>query len=172
MNNNDIYTYRLMKTEEANYVYDIILQVFHKHVAPAYSEEGVKTFLSMLSPEFLKVMTPEQFTIVAEQNGQICGTSSIINKSHIALLFEKSEMQAEGVGNSLIQFAAHECLENNPDVKSITVSSSPNSLTFYQNVGFAITEEEKNEQGMRCIPMEKRFPNIVDKNKLENGNKN
>ena len=102
MNNNDLYTYRLMKTEEANYVYDIILQVFHKHVAPAYSKEGAKTFLSMLSPEFLKVMTPEQFTIVAEQNGQICGTLSTINKSHIALLFVKSEMQGEGVGKSLI----------------------------------------------------------------------
>jgi len=39
MNNTDIYTYRIIKTEEANYVYDIILQVFHKHVVPAYSEE-------------------------------------------------------------------------------------------------------------------------------------
>ena len=77
MNNNDIYIYRLMKTEEANYVCDIILQIFHKHVAPAYSEEGIKTFLSMLSPDFLKVMTPEQFTIVAEQNNKICGTLSI-----------------------------------------------------------------------------------------------
>ena len=157
MNNNDIYTYRLMKTEEANYVYDIILQVFHKHVAPAYSEEGIKTFLSMLSPEFLKVMTPEQFTIVAEQNGQICGTSSIINKSHIALLFVKSEMQGEGVGKNLIRFATHKCLENNPDVKSITASSSPNSLTFYRNFGFVITEEEKNEKGILCIPMKKKI---------------
>lgn len=49
MNNTDIYTYRLMKTEEANCVYDIILQVFHEHVAPAYSEEGIKSFFSMLS---------------------------------------------------------------------------------------------------------------------------
>ncbi|MCD4843527.1 MAG: GNAT family N-acetyltransferase [Methanosarcinales archaeon] len=146
-----------MKTEEANYLYDIILQVFHKHVAPAYSEEGIKTFLRMLSPEFLKIVTPEQFTIVAEQNDQIYGTLSIINKNHIALLFVKSEMQGEGIGKSLIQFATHKCLENNPDVKSITVSSSPNSLTFYQNFGFIIPEEEKNEKGMRIIPMEKKI---------------
>ncbi len=131
--------------------------MFHKHVAPAYSEEGVKTFLGMISPEFLKVMAPEQFTIVAEQNGQICGTLSIINKSHIVPLFVKSEMQGEGVGNSLIRFSTHECLENNPDVKSITVSSSPNSLTFYQSVGFAIAEEEKNEKGMQYIPIKKDF---------------
>jgi len=160
MDNTDIYTYRIMKTEEANYVYDIILQVFHKHVATAYSKEGIKTFLSMLSPEFLKVMTPEQFTIVAEENSQIYGTFSIINISHIALLFVKSEMQGEGIGKSLIQFATHKCLENNPDIKPITVSSSPNSLTFYQNFGFVITEEKKNEKGMQIIPMEKKFLNI------------
>ena len=157
MNNNDIYTYRFMETEEANYVYDIILQVFHKHVAPAYLEEGIKTFLGMLSPDFLKVMTPEQFTIVAEQNNKIYGTLSIINKSRIALLFVKSEMQGEGVGKSLIQFATQKCLENYPDMKSITVCSSPNSLTFYKNYGFVITEEEKNENGMRFIPMEKQI---------------
>jgi len=109
----------------------------------------------MLSPEFLKERNPEKFTIVAVQKEQLIGTLSMINMSHIALLFVNSEMQGNGIGNSLIQFGINICLENHPDIKSITVSSTPNSLSFYQNIGFEIIGEETNERGMRFIPMRK-----------------
>ena len=166
MNANSKYTYRLMKTGEEEYVYDLILRVFHKYVAPTYSSKGIETFLSMLSPEFLKERDPEKFTIVAVQKDQLTGTLSMINMSHIALLFVISEMQGNGIGNSLIQFGINKCLEDHPDMKEITVSSSPNSLSFYQNIGFEIIGEETNENGMRFIPMRK----MIDKKKLEQRN--
>ncbi len=144
-----------MKADEADYVYDMILQVFHKHVAPTYSPKGIETFFSMLLPEFLKERSIEKFTIVAVQKDQLIGTLSVINMSHIALLFVNSEMQGHGIGNSLIQFGINICLEDHPDIKAITVSSFPNSLSFYQNIGFEIIGEETNEKGMRFIPMRK-----------------
>ena len=159
MKKNSKYTYRLMKADEADYVYDMILRVFHKHVAPTYSQKGIETFLSMLSPEFLKERNLEKFTIVAVQKDKLIGTLSMINMSHIALLFVNSEMQGNGIGNSLIQFGINKCLEDHPDVKAITVSSTSNSLSFYQNVGFEIIGEEANENGMRFIPMRK----MIDK---------
>lgn len=155
MNTNSKCTYRLIKADESDYVYDMILRVFHKHVAPTYSPKGIETFLSMLSPEFLKERSSEKFTIVAVQKDLLTGTLSMINISHIALLFVNSEMQEHGIGNSLIQFGINICLENHPDIKSITVSSTPNSLSFYQNIGFEIIGEETNEKGMRFIPMRK-----------------
>jgi len=77
----------------------------------------------------------------------------MINMSHIALLFVNSEMQGNGIGNSFIQFGINRCLEDHPDMKEITVSSSPNSLSFYQNIGFKSIGEETNERGVRFIPM-------------------
>jgi len=60
-----------MKADEADYVYDMILKVFHKHVEPTYFPKGIETFLSMLSPKFLKERSLEQFTIVAMQKSNL-----------------------------------------------------------------------------------------------------
>jgi len=148
-----------MKADEADYVYGMILRVFNKHVAPTYSPKGIETFRNMLTPEFLKEISPDKFTIVAVQKEQLIGTLSMVNMSHIALLFVNSEMQGQGIGNSLIQFGINRCLEDYPDIKAITVNSSPNSLSFYQNIGFEIVGEETNKKGMRFIPMRK----MIDK---------
>ena len=79
----------------------------------------------------------------------------MINVSHIALLFVDTDFHGKGIGTNLIQEAINMCLKNNPDLEAITVSSSPNSLSFYKSVGFEIGAEEVNENGMRFIPMEK-----------------
>ena len=84
---------------------------------------------------------------------------SIINTSHIALFFVKTEFQGYGIGKGLIQFSINKCLEKHPDLKAITVSSTPNSVSFYENVGFTRISEEQNENGMRFIPMQKRIDN-------------
>ncbi len=39
-----------MKKGEEQETYELILRVFHRHVAPVYSKNGVAKFLSMLSP--------------------------------------------------------------------------------------------------------------------------
>jgi GNAT superfamily N-acetyltransferase len=154
MKNSNNFTCRLIKPLEAHHVYDLISRIFQKYVAPTYSKEGVNTFLNMLSIEFLKLSTPEQFTIIAEKNNTIIGILSIINKNHIALLFVETEFQKNGIGKALIHDCINRCMENNADIKSLTVSSSPNSLSFYKNISFKVIEEEKNENGMRFTPME------------------
>jgi GNAT superfamily N-acetyltransferase len=148
-------TYRLIKSPEADYVYDMVVRIFNIFVAPAYTQAGIDTFLSMLSADFFKVTTPDQFTIIAENNNKIYGVVSIFNKNHIALLFVDPDMQKTGVGKILIQKCIEKCKINYPAIRSLTVSSSPNSLSFYKNSGFKVIEEEKNENGMRFTPMEK-----------------
>jgi N-acetylglutamate synthase-like GNAT family acetyltransferase len=151
------FEYRLMKSGEENIVYDLILDVFHKYVAPTYSQEGVDTFLTMLSVDFLKDVNQDQFSIIAEYANQIIGVLSIIKVNHIALLFVKPGFQGQSVGKGLIRYGIHQCSLKHKDIKSVTVSSTPNSLTFYENIGFKIIDEEKNENGMRFIPMEKKL---------------
>jgi len=149
------YTYHLLRPGEEEDVYNLVLCVFHRFVAPTYSEDGIGIFLNMMSPDALKEKSPNTFTIVAEHNGQIVGIVAMINVSHIALLFVDSGFHGKGIGKNLIQEAINMCLKNNPDLEAITVSSSPNSLSFYKSVGFEIGAQEVNENGMRFIPMEK-----------------
>ena len=144
-----------MKSGEENDIYDLILKVFHKYVAPTYSQNGIETFLGMLTIDFLKETSAERFTAVAEHLGKHVGMLSIINTNHIALLFVKPEFQRLGIGKGLIQFSIDNCLRGNLQLDNITVSSSPNSLSFYQNDGFVKNGEEQNENGMRFIPMKK-----------------
>jgi len=151
------YTYHLLRPGEEEDVYNLVLRVFHRFVAPTYTEDGIGTFLKMMSPDSLNEKSLNKFTIVAEHNDQIVGIVAMINVSHIALLFVDSDFHGKGIGKNLIQEAINICLKNNPDLEAITVSSSPNSLSFYKSVGFAIGAEEvnENENGMRFIPMEK-----------------
>jgi predicted N-acetyltransferase YhbS len=81
------YTYHLLRPGEEEDVYNLVLRVFHRFVAPTYTEDGIGTFLNMMSPDSLKEKSPNRFTIVAEHNDQIVGIVAMINVSHIALLF-------------------------------------------------------------------------------------
>lgn len=111
----------------------------------------------MLSTDFFIVTTQDQFTTISENNNKIYGAVSIFNKNHIALLFVDPEMQKTGVGKILIQKCIKKCKDNYPAIRSLTVSLSPNLLSFNKNSYFKVIEEEKNENGMRFIPMEKVF---------------
>lgn len=155
MKKNWKHTYRLLRAGEEDYAHDLILRVFGKHVAPTYTREGIKTFLGMLTLEFLRETKPEKFTIVAEQEGKLVGISSIVRTCHIALLFVDSQFQGRGIGKGLIQSCISTCIEKNPGLRALTVSSTPNSVSFYENVGFVKIGEEKDENGMRFIPMQK-----------------
>ena len=152
----DNYTYRLIKIGEEEYVYDLILRVFHMSVAPTYSKGGIDTFTGILTPSFLVEKETEKFTVVSELKGRIVGVLTMINASHIALLFVEPEFQGNGVGKGLIRYGIDLSLKRRPDLDTITVSSSPNSTSFYQSVGFAAVGEERDEDGMRFLPMGKK----------------
>ncbi|MGA1864900.1 MAG: GNAT family N-acetyltransferase [bacterium] len=156
---NDKYIYRLIKSGEEKNTYELILKVFYEYVASSYSQKGINTFINMISPEVLKEMqkTSDQFVMVADYQNQIVGMAAIKNMNHIALLFVDSAFQKQGIGKSLIQAALKICQEKNTDLEFITVSSSPNSLSFYESLGFNIEAEEVNENGMRFIPMKKQI---------------
>lgn len=154
---NKKYTYRFIKSGEEKNTYELILKVFYEYIAPSYSQEGINTFLNMVSPEILKEMqkNSDQFVMVADYQNQIVGMLAIKNMSHIALLFVDSAFQKQGIGKSLIKVALKTCQEKNPNLESITVSSSTNSLSFYKSFGFDVEAEEVNEKGYAFYTYEK-----------------
>ncbi len=148
--------YPMRKGEEQE-TYDLIVRVFHKYVAPVYSENGSAKFLDMLSPGGLSEMRmgESSFVILAKNQSKIIGMLSVINESHIALIFVDPEYQRKGIGKNLIDEAINECLNRNPDLSVVTVSSSPNSKIFYEATGFEVQGNEIDEDGMRFTPMKK-----------------
>ena len=146
-----------LKKGEEQETYELIVSVFHKYVAPIYSEDGVTKFLSMLSPAGLVEMNngKKSFIIAAKDNSKIIGILSVINENHIALLFITPFYQGKGIGKNLINEAIKKCLTRNSGLSEITVSSSPNSKSFYEKVGFKVLGDEINEEGMRFTPMSK-----------------
>ncbi len=152
------YTYRFMRDHEINAVFDLVLSVFHQHIASSYSAEGLETFLSTLTIEFLKDQQPKQFTIVAETEGRIDGMLTNIDTGHIALLFVDSPVQRHGIGKGLIHSYLDVCRRRFPKLKTVTVSASPNSVSFYLKVGFTRISAEQNDNGLRFTPMQMAIP--------------
>ena len=146
-----------MQEGEEQQTYELILSVFHKYVAPVYSENGIAKFLGMLSPDGLSAMRDggNSFVILAKDQSRIIGMLAVIDKSHIALIFVDPENQRKGVGKKLIDEAIKKCLNRNSDLSAITVCSSPNSKTFYEIIGFKAQGNEIDEDGMRFTPMQK-----------------
>lgn len=146
-----------MEASEEKDVYDLIVRVFHKHVASVYSKSGVEKFLGMLSTKWLCEIGKgiNSFVIIAKHQNKPIGMLAVINKNHIALIFVDSNYQNEGIGKHLINNATRLCIEKSPAIKAITVSSSPNSISFYRAVGFEAQGEEVDEDGMRFVPMQK-----------------
>lgn len=155
-------TIRLMRAGEEQAVHDLISRVFAEHVAPAYSQEGIDSFNSFLTLDFLRETGPEKFTLVAERGDShsLAGILAVLNVNHIALLFVDSALQRCGMGGELINRCAAECLARRPGLDCLTVHASPNAVGFYEKMGFVPTGPEKNEQGMRFTPMKM---NLTDK---------
>ena len=148
------FIYRLMRDDEAHIVFDLVLRVFHHSVAPTYSPIGTETFLNMLTVEFFNDEESNQFTIVAENQGRIVGMLTNVSTGHIALLFVDSTAQGSGVGNGLIQYYLDVCRWKFPKLRTVTVSSSPNSVSFYEKAGFDRLSEEQDDNGLRFTPMQ------------------
>lgn len=147
--------YLQCKKARKKQTYELILRVFHKYVAPVYSKNGISKFLGMLSRDGSTTIRngENSFVILARDQSEIIGMLAVINNNHIALIFVDPDKQRIGVGKKLIDEAIKKCLNRKSDLSAITVSSSPNSKTFYETIGFKSQGDEVDEGGMRFTPM-------------------
>lgn len=149
---------RRMEKAEAGQARKLVLRVFQEAVAPTYSASGEATFLGMLTSEFFTAEEEGKLFLVAERRGEVAGVLAVIQGRHIALLFVEPESQGLGIGAGPIRGGADLCRAADPYLPATTVSSSPNSLSFHPSLGFGPLGREKDEEGMRYTPLEKRPP--------------
>lgn len=147
-------TYRDMEPGEETEVYDLIVRVFDEFIAPEFSQQGVEEFLGYASPEGLKSRAQgNRFVILAVLQDLIVGMIEVRNHNHISLLFVDKGYQGQGIAGELIERSLGRCLSRNPSLGSISVNSSPNSVTFYEKVGFRPKAPEQQHNGIRFVPM-------------------
>lgn len=145
---------RELKETEINKAHNLVESVFDRFIAPGFSNEGIDEFKDYITPERLadRLNAGNHFR-VAEIAGELVGLIEVRNEQHVALLFVKADHQRKGVARLLLNEVVKICLQANPDLKRVTVNSSPNARHAYRRMGFAPASEEQEFNGIRFTPM-------------------
>ena len=151
------YPIRKITSGEVDEALALALEVFMEFEAPDYGPEGVDTFRRDIieNKEFIAQCKRGICPIYATFDGdRIIGTMGMrANKTHIMLVFTKREYHHQGVATALFAFLKNDVLKDNPDLKEITLNSSPYGKGFYLHLGFVPLSEEREDNGIRYTPM-------------------
>lgn len=132
----------------------LIREVFNTQVAPLYSEEGVRAFLDYVDPDQLARRAGQDHELIAaedEGTGDILGVAEIRRCTHIALLFVGADVQRRGVGRRLLEYVCSQCRSRGRRI--LTVNAAPNAVSAYEHLGFTAQGPEREESGIRSVPM-------------------
>lgn len=147
-------TYETMRPGEHNEVIDLIRRVFMHDVAPQYSKEGVREFLSYAGADALLARSKENHLVVtAKKDMKIVGAIEVRNCTHVSMLFVDLGYQRNGIGRKLLHTALEICRTLAHNVSTITVNSSPNAVEAYERFGFTRQGELQVKNGIGFVPM-------------------
>ena len=143
-----------MQAGEESAVCDLVARVFESFVAPEFSQEGVREFLSYVEPEALAQRAQEgHFVLVAVAQDEIVGMIEVRNHEHISLFFVDARVHRRGIGKDLVGQALDICCHKRPDLQRIDVNSSLYAVPVYERLGFRQAGPERVKNGIRFIPM-------------------
>lgn len=133
----------------------LVWRVFEECDAKDYEEMGISTFRHFISWENMEEMfvSGDMVFFGAYECNHLVGVIAVRGGSHISLLFVDKPYQRQGVAKRLMRRAAVYCMENDPQLKYITVNSSPAGRKAYEAMGFEPLSSEKKKEGMRYTPM-------------------
>ncbi len=151
-------TFRKMVTDESDVVSRFVCSVFGSSVAPLYTKRGRRKFREYADPEAISLrIGTDHFVLLAVEDSRIAGMIEMRRHRHVSLLFVESDRQGRGLGRDLLRRAMEICRSADPDLREITVNSSPNAVGVYGRMGFETTGREQNINGVRSTPMRLRL---------------
>lgn len=152
-----MYEIRKIKENEVKEALSLAMEVFMQFEAPVYKPEGVETFKRDIieNDEFIDNCKKGVCPIYAAfDNNKIVGIIGMrATKTHINLVFTKKEYHHRGIATAIFNFLLNDLLTENPDIKEITLNSSPYGLGFYKHIGFIALTDEQELNGIRFTPM-------------------
>lgn len=152
-----MYEIRKIRPNEVEDSLNLALEVFMQFEAPVYKREGVETFKKDIieNQEFIENCRAGICPIYAAFDGEeIVGIIGMrANKTHINLVFTKKEYHHKGIATAIFNYLLSDLLSENPDLKEITLNSSPYGKGFYLHTGFVPLSDEQELNGIRFTPM-------------------
>lgn len=146
---------RYLKPEEWDDAMALAWKIFLRYEAGEYTEEGIHSFLDLISDERLKRLFEfGEYPVYAAFDGEeLIGMISLRSVNHISLLFVSDAYHRQGVGRSLIEeMKAHVRRDGRRD--TITVNAAPFAVEFYHAVGFEDTDAVTTQNGIIFTPMQ------------------
>lgn len=151
------YTVRRMLPDELDDCLALAWKTFLEFEAPDYSSEGVETFRRDIidNAEFKAKCRSGQARVwgAFDQTRPVC-VIAMRNDSHICLVFTDSDHHRQGLATAVMDRLISDVRTENPGLKSITLNSSPYGKPFYLRYGFAATDNEQEQNGIRYTPMQ------------------
>ena len=148
---------KIVEKNDLRKALELVNKVFSEFVAVEYSGKGQKTFRDYLDHKYEEtaadLMSGHKKMWGYYYEDEIAGVISTRDVSHISLLFVDKKYHRKGIAKALFSELLSE-LKQNPDVKIISVNSSPYAVEVYKKLGFNQTDEKQEKDGIIFVPME------------------
>ena len=148
---------RKISSNEVENAMELALEVFMQFEAPDYHPSGVETFKRDIveNADYLEKAKQGICPIYGAFDGEkmvaLIGMRS--NKTHINLVFTKKEYHRKGISTAIFNYLLKDVLSENPNIRELTLNSSPYGLPFYLHIGFILLSDEQEINGIRFTPM-------------------
>ena len=132
------------------------MDTFLRYEAPDYGPEGIASFRRDIidNADFHeKVISGENRMWGAFHGEKLIGLFGMRGESHICLVFTHHDYHRQGVATGLLRQLISDVRRDNPDLKRLTLNSSPYGLPFYLHSGFYPTDSEQTINGIRFTAM-------------------
>lgn len=146
---------RTLQQQELLPALHLVWEVFVKEVAPLYTPEGVGEFQNFIKYENIcELHQKGEITFFGAYEGaELCGVMAVKRMGHICLFYVKGTQQGKGIGRMLFEEVKKFCFLSQR-VNKITVNAAPGAVVKYEKLGFQAVSDEKQENGIRFIPLE------------------
>jgi N-acetylglutamate synthase-like GNAT family acetyltransferase len=129
---------RMMKVTDLAAVYALVQNAIEVSYADVYPPEAIEFFKNHHSQENILQDIERGYIVMAESNGQLLGTGTIIGTS-IRRVFINPEYQHHGIGKIIANKLERKARENG--MAKLDLSASLKSCQFWEAMGFVSTGE-------------------------------
>ncbi len=138
---------------------ELVWEVFEKYEVPDYEEMGIQTFRHFISYHNMveKINQGEMRFWGSYLNNYLVGVMALREGQHISLLFVRDKFHHLGIAGNLVRIAVNQIELEQPEIRAVTVNSSPYAVGFYEKMGFRALGPEKKADGIRFTSMRLEF---------------
>lgn len=149
---------RLASPDEAEWLWEIRNQAIRYGCKESYSETVIHNWTPDEMPEgYRRAVENNPFFVVDEASGQPVATGYLdLVAGSVEAIFTLPDFSGQGLAGRIMTAIKQEARERG--MTELTLSATPNAVTFYQRQGFRIVKESLYPSAMaktslRCVEM-------------------